>query len=512
MEKLKRLIHDSQLLSVFGEVDERAINNSQFFISFKDNGITFDFSQVYSTLSFTGKTVIENEPYGITLALEFKNGILDGNCSIQFKNVYQLSGKWIKGLRNGPFEEKVYDTVLYNGDYVSGLRNGVCTAIGEDSIPMTINYSFGYISSNKSMVINGVYVSVLSRNNVVIEISDIPQHSDDYYHVLQFSEGTGSPSSLSLWRNRQFVRAIIHFGVSEDYCSIMTAFNDMGHMVYKGEYYYLPPFSFSMHGHGQQFLNQSLLYEGMLSYGKREGTGMLFYKNNYTINNKNTKVKYNGMWKGDIPDGKGVIFDNNGKLFQRCDVKNGKIQYGFRKYTIEEFVPKESFLNLFFRKNDDEYYYLNQRLIPSDELVVPIVPCSRRVFSSANSTFHLETNQKNAENTNVFKSIMKSLGFEDLHVVRVLTLDCSLQCFDIALIPQLESLTIDTCFDLNGNLTINSHPFIHTIHIKEHCLNNPVNQRFTVNRCPALYSLCIDSNSLSNCSLFTIYGILCFLS
>lgn len=504
MEKLKILIHDSQLLSVFGEVDERAVVNRQFVISFTDNDITFDFSQVYSIVSFTGKTIIKNEPHGITLDLEFKNGLLDGNCSICFKNVYQLSGKWMKGLRNGSFEETVYDTVLYDGSYVSGLRNGVCTAIGEDSIPMALNYSFGYVSSHKSMVINGVYVSVLSRNNVVIEMSDMPQRSGDYYHILQFSEWSGMPCSLSLWRNRQYVRPIIRFDVTEDYCSKMIVLNDMGHQVYEGEFYYLPPFSFSMHGHGQQFLNQSLLYDGMFSYGNREGTGMYFYKNK--------TVKYNGMWKGDVPHGRGVIFDKDGKMFQHCDVENGKIQYGFRKYTIEEFVPKESLVNLFVKRNDDEYYYLNQRLVPSNELVVPIIPSSRRIFSSASSTFSLETNRKNAENASVFKSVMKSLGHTDLDTVRGLTLNCSLHCFDVTLIPHLENLTIDSGFDLNGNLTINTHPFIHTIHIKEHCLNNPVNQMFTVNGCPALYSLCIDSNSLSNCSIFTIYGILSFLS
>ena len=89
------------------------------------------------------------------------------------------------------------------------------------------------------------------------------------------------------------------------------------------------------------------IYEGDIKYGKREGKGIMNYKDGY---------EYNGEWKNDKMHGKGVYFKGNIKY--EGDFNCGKIE-GFGIYDSKNGDRYEGNFVNWLREGKGKYFYNN---------------------------------------------------------------------------------------------------------------------------------------------------------
>ena len=356
MDILKNLVFNGDIFQTVGEIklsssDIPLLTNGNE-LCFADNSIKIDVTPLFNLTQDSCDCVLKSTDNRVVFNLSFDNGLLDGICSVWVCNTLVCEGRWQKGQRMGYFHEYCCGTEVFDGKYKDGVRYGkALIRVTLDDSPQLVVFRD---NSPLYYSIEQYYDrTILLEYDPVVLLSKIMVSSELKRSGFVINYQRGQLSNVELWKEDHFLYTLKRFTGDR-----MTCFNESKEVTYAGQYCSLSSIWFVMHGEGTQFLNGSIYYNGTMRYGKRQGYGRLYYHNG--------KVKYEGFWSDDEPDGDGVIYDKDGLQFCTCHCKNGTFQYGFRTYNVFSFAPMNPILSWFSNSSQkNEYSVLNQLFIPS---------------------------------------------------------------------------------------------------------------------------------------------------
>lgn len=513
MDILKNLVFNGDIFQTVGEIklsssDIPLLTNGNE-LCFADNSIKIDVTPLFNLTQDSCDCVLKSTDNRVVFNLSFDNGLLDGICSVWVCNTLVCEGRWQKGQRMGYFHEYCCGTEVFDGKYKDGVRYGkALIRVTLDDSPQLVVFRD---NSPLYYSIEQYYDrTILLEYDPVVLLSKIMVSSELKRSGFVINYQHGQLSNVELWKEDHFLYTLKRFTGDR-----MTCFNEFKEVTYAGQYCSLSSIWFVMHGEGTQFLNGSIYYNGTMRYGKRQGYGRLYYHNG--------KVKYEGFWSDDEPDGDGVIYDKDGLQFCTCHCKNGTFQYGFRTYNVFSFAPMNPILSWFSNSSQkNEYSVLNQLFIPSTYFDLAF---AKSPFPEIKSGYDLRqsvspvTISPFLTSWNRMKPFLRVINLtssesivsvSQIHIHNDQEFDFMID-WDLSILMKLESLILDDCSMANqSSFIVKSVPVLKNIQIGNNCFNhhresnNQEDGQFQLIDCPHLITVTIGGDSFQDYSSINV--------
>lgn len=492
MESIDFLLKKSQFLSYLGQAFLKPTTGHPYSVAFTNNDLVLDLSPIYNQFNYSGKVTCKDEKHGLILEMNYQNSLLDGPCSITVWNTTYISGTWKNGLPNGIFQENVMGLDIFRGNLVNGQRHGTCRIISDANQSTTLHYCNGQESNIEKKNYNGIPVTVEKKRNIITTLTEITTR--DFHYRLLFSELTGQLKELDVIYNNGNYDCKAKF-----HGDTMTVYTDITNkIVYTGGYAYIPPFSIFLHGEGTLYHHGIKNYSGNFVYSRKQGKGTFYYKDGH--------VRYCGEWQNDLPHGEGTILSaiSDKKINVKCE--KGRFYYGFLSYSVENYCPDNSFMNIFTKKIDHIYEGLNQCLF-SSEAVLPML-ISRDIFTSpfihTKQENIIRSNMEAASNYDRIVQYLNDRNIVDIRQCTYLDIDFKMKSISYSLFPSLRKLVIHVLDD-DDDFILQYQPHLEELSF---VCKSELRKNVKILHCPLLSVITIDNNAIINCQSFTIKGII----
>ena len=509
MDVLKNLVFYGDIFQVVGEVKLSSSGipslTNENELCFANDAIKIDVTPLFKLSKDPCDCVLKSADNRIVFNLSFDNWLLDGICSVRVCGAVVCEGRWHKGKRRGSFHEYCCGTEVFSGQYKNGVRCGkAMIRLTLDDSPQPVVFQD---NSSLFYAIESYHDrTLLIRYDPVVVVSKMMVSSDLKINGFVVNYQQGELANLELWKEDNYLFLIKRFTGDK-----MTCFDEHGEVTYTGGYCCFDSLWFVMHGEGTQYLNGTKYYCGTMKYGKRQGHGRLYYHNG--------KVKYEGLWSDDEPEGDGKLFDENGIQFCTCHCSKGTFQYGFRSYNVFSFAPMNPVLSLFMNSSEkSNYRVLNQQFFPSTFFDLAFV---NSPFPYIKSGYDLRqftspiTISPFLSSWNRMKPFLQVLNLNNresivstkqIYISSDQEFDSMID-WDLSIMMKLESLVVDDSSMINQNsFLVKSVPMLKNIQIGSNCFNhhrqsgNQKDGQFQLIDCPRLITITIGGDSFQEYS------------
>ena len=234
-----------------------------------------------------GKVTIYDEYGSVAVILNFVNGVIEGEC-------------------------KFYDSgCLYKKQtFVNNVENGWCILYDDYREAGWLLYENGEkkYEYQKHQSLQNYWLVIDSEKNMIVRICKLNPTTHRAYgkgYVMKHAK----INRVVEYEDDKEIRVLKFFDNSDK----MHEFDDNGRLVYLGDYKFELAQDVPREGHGKEFEDGNLVYEGEWTNNKRHGIGRAIF---------NGMVCYIGEWEDGYAHGNGKVIKDDEVVFE------GEFQWG----------------------------------------------------------------------------------------------------------------------------------------------------------------------------------------